>query len=77
MARDKIKEAEYKAEGLRRAYIRLDERLSNWRKRGQRGGGRLDSSKKCPYCNGYMSWCSICEVWSQNCCTDYGTCQCS
>ena len=77
MAKDKIKEAEYKAEGLRRTYIRLNDRTHEWRKRGERGGGSLSSGKKCPDCDGYMSWCSICGVWSKNCCVDYGTCQCS
>lgn len=35
------------------------------------------SEGKCPYCDGYMSWCSCCEMWSSDCCEDYGTCQCS
>ncbi len=77
MAKDKIKEAEYKAEGLRRAYKRLNERAYNWRRRGERGGGNLNNGKLCTFCFGRMSYCSCCEMWSRTCCEDYGTCQCS
>lgn len=28
-------------------------------------------------CGGEMSWCSCCEMYSNNCCIPYGTCQCS
>ena len=77
MAKDKRKQIAYKEEGRRRAYIRLNERTSNWRLRGERGGGNLVNGKECPDCGGRMSWCSICNVWSRNCCVDYGTCQCS
>ena len=28
-------------------------------------------------CGGEMSWCSCCEMYSNNCCVDWGTCQCS
>jgi hypothetical protein len=31
----------------------------------------------CPDCGGTMTWCTCCEMYSQNCCVDYGTCQCS
>lgn len=31
----------------------------------------------CPDCGGLMEWCSSCEVYTQICCVDYGTCQCS
>jgi hypothetical protein len=75
MAKDKTKEAEYKAEGLRRAYIRLNKRTREWRLRGQRGGGNIRNGKKCPDCGGTMIWC--CEQWSKICCHDYGTCPCS
>jgi hypothetical protein len=77
MANDKNKEAEYKAEGLRRAYIRLNERAVKWRKRGERGGGSLHNGKECSYCGGQMRWCQGCQMWSRVCCEDYGTCQCS
>ena len=33
--------------------------------------------KNCDDCGGLMSWCTCCEVWNQDCCIDYGTCQCS
>lgn len=28
-------------------------------------------------CGGEMQWCSCCEMYSNNCCQDYGTCMCS
>ena len=31
----------------------------------------------CEKCGGVMSWCNTCQMWTRNCCTDYGTCQCS
>ncbi|WP_395000477.1 hypothetical protein [Acinetobacter sp.] len=34
--------------------------------------------KRCDLgCGGMMSWCTCCEVFSNNCCVDYGTCMCS
>jgi len=33
--------------------------------------------KQCPDCEGDMQWCSSCEVWSRNCCQEYGDCMCS
>lgn len=38
---------------------------------------RDKGNSKCYDCGGSMSWCSFCEVWTQDCCVDYGTCQCS
>lgn len=34
-------------------------------------------SEICPLCYGEMTWCSICNMWSSNCCQDWGTCLCS
>lgn len=32
----------------------------------------------CEYeCGGMMRWCSICEMYSRDCCEEYGSCQCS
>ena len=31
----------------------------------------------CPYCGGQMVWCTGCEMYSQVCCEEYGTCECS
>lgn len=31
----------------------------------------------CPNCGGTMEWCDSCRVWSQTCCQEYGTCECS
>lgn len=28
-------------------------------------------------CGGRPTWCSHCRVWSNTCCQEYGTCQCS
>ena len=39
--------------------------------------GYYNTNSVCPYCGGQMTWCSCCEVWSSNCCIDYGTCMCS
>ncbi len=33
--------------------------------------------KPCIKCGGYMTWCSGCEMWSETCCEEYGTCMCS
>ena len=74
MARNKIKEAEYKAEGLRRIAERQQKRKDKWSYKVNTYGR---GTKKCPDCGNHMSWCSSCEVWSQTCCQDYGTCQCS
>lgn len=30
-----------------------------------------------PSCGKPMTWCAICRVWSNTCCVEYGTCQCS
>jgi hypothetical protein len=38
---------------------------------------KIDYPKTCHICGGEMSWCSLCEMWSSNCCCDYGTCMCS
>jgi hypothetical protein len=74
MAKDKAFEAKYKEERLHRTYIRKEKRKQlRQRKRRQFGEG----SGTCPYCGGQMSWCTCCEVWSSNCCIEYGTCQCS
>lgn len=32
---------------------------------------------KCYDCGGQKPWCSACEVYTQTCCVDYGTCMCS
>ena len=32
---------------------------------------------ECPDCGGTMEWCTCCQVWTQTCCEDYGTCECS
>jgi hypothetical protein len=77
MAKDKLKESEYKAEGLRRTYIRLNKRTKLWRERGKRGGGSLHNGKHCDSCDGQMTWCSCCHMWSRICCEDYGSCECS
>ena len=31
----------------------------------------------CPDCGGVMTWCTCCDMYSQHCCVDYGTCGCS
>lgn len=73
MAKDKNIELERKANYLANTKIRKqarkDKRKSNkystWKMR----------YKECPDCGGQMVWC--CDMWSQICCHDYGTCPCS
>ena len=31
----------------------------------------------CDDCDGTMTWCSVCGMYTQSCCVDYGTCMCS
>ena len=39
--------------------------------------GYYGEDMRCGSCEGYMLWCSCCEVYTQTCCVDYGTCMCS
>ena len=71
MAKDKEFEIQYKKIGRERARLRRIIRNKQHRKNVQARG------IKCDYCGGYMSWCSICETWTRDCCTNYGTCACS
>jgi len=32
---------------------------------------------ECPDCGGEMEWCNVCDMYTQICCIDYGTCWCS
>ena len=64
----------YQQEGKRRILIRQANRKQKWSEKVSRYGR---GSELCPYCNSYMTWCSICQKWSSKCCIDYGTCQCS
>jgi hypothetical protein len=36
-----------------------------------------DDTKECDSCEGFMVWCSSCEMYTKTCCEDYGTCMCS
>lgn len=62
---------------LKRYNIHLKRNERRREQRFKRYGERPHGDKTCPYCNGEMSWCSCCEMYSSNCCQDYGTCQCS
>lgn len=33
--------------------------------------------KRCDQCGSWMTWCTICEVHSSDCCTEWGSCLCS
>ena len=46
-------------------------------KRNRRYDERPHGDSRCYHCGGQMSWCSCCQMYSSNCCQDYGTCQCS
>lgn len=69
MAKDKnveLKRKEiYLANTKIRKQVRKELRKNSWRKQ----------TKECPDCGGQMVWC--CDMWSQVCCHDYGTCPCS
>jgi hypothetical protein len=75
MAKDKEFEAKYKAERLRRAHLRKQKRKDARQDSLYRYGRRGDSY--CSRCGGTMNWCSCCQMWSQSCCVEYGTCACS
>ena len=75
MAKNKTSELEYKTERLRRTSIRKQKRRDGNKDKIWRYGKQSES--KCPDCGGQRSWCSGCQVWSQTCCVEYGTCQCS
>ena len=32
---------------------------------------------ECPDCGGQMEWCEGCQMYTQLCCEEYGTCMCS
>ena len=34
-------------------------------------------TKYCDNCGGSMTWCNSCQMYSRNCCEDYGSCMCS
>ena len=72
MAKDKIKEAAYKLEGLKRIKYRKKKRLDNLI-------FKIESflNGKCRYCGGQRSWCDGCEMWSATCCEEYASCMCS
>jgi len=74
MAKNKEQEALYKAEGRRRITVRQQKRKDNWEDKARKyGRGYM----RCHMCGNDMTWCSTCQVWSSNCCQDYGTCMCS
>jgi hypothetical protein len=37
----------------------------------------VDEYATCPDCGGMMPWCSCCNMYTQTCCIDWGTCACS
>lgn len=72
MAKDKNFEKLYKEERLRRKIIRKSKRTER-----RRLNHYKYKRKICPDCGGYMTWCDCCQMWSQDCCEEYGTCMCS
>lgn len=38
---------------------------------------KIRNAPRCTDCGGKETWCEICEMYSQNCCIEYGTCECS
>lgn len=37
----------------------------------------VETSRECGSCEGYENWCGFCQTYTQTCCVDYGTCECS
>jgi len=65
-------------EGVERGTRRTTKRIERSRKHNNKlSYGYKSYHSVCPYCNGEMTWCDICNMWSSNCCIDYGTCMCS
>lgn len=65
-------------EGVERGTRRTSKRIDRARKHNiKKSFGYNLGQSGCHYCGGQMTWCSSCNVWSSNCCMDYGTCMCS
>ena len=65
-------------EGVERGTRRTTKRIERARKHNKlKSSGYNPAHSTCWMCGGQMTWCSCCEVWSSNCCCDYGTCMCS
>ena len=65
-------------EGVERGTRRTTKRIDRARKHNKlKASGYYPANSTCWMCGGQMTWCSCCEVWSSNCCCDYGTCMCS
>lgn len=79
MAKDKEKQALYRAEKLKRIKSRKIDRKHKCEqhKREQERIYGPEGSKQCYMCGGKMTWCSCCDMYSSYCCEEYGTCQCS
>ena len=37
----------------------------------------VGDTTECPDCGGQMEWCDGCQMYTQLCCEEYGTCMCS
>ena len=68
MAKDKEFEKRYLEIKLADAVIRRQNRTIKHRM------NKRDRGQECPHCFRQMSWCSTCEMWSSDCCEEYGTC---
>jgi hypothetical protein len=69
------KDAEFKKEYL---YVRKYRAELRRKIRNSRHQINVKSRGKiCHVCGGLMVWCSSCKCWSQICCYDYGSCECS
>lgn len=72
MAKDKEFEKQYKEIRLMSTKLRKERRKDAKRRRR-----RERQQGICPNCGGQMSWCDVCEMWSSDCCEEYGDCMCS
>jgi len=65
------------SKNYKKDYYRIERALKRREKRFKSYYQRPRGNSECPYCGKQMYWCSFCQMYSSNCCQDWGTCQCS
>jgi hypothetical protein len=59
---------------------KLEKRNRRRKKKGERMRDNYRENRRyrhCDWCGGQMQWCDCCQMYSNICCVDYGTCWCS
>ncbi len=64
-------------EHLEKIKSRKDRAQKRRDKRNRPYRARPKGDSTCELCGGTMTWCTCCEVYSSDCCEQYGTCMCS